>query len=139
MKRLYLLLCMILVISLFAGVTPALAAETRYTVQPGDTLYSISRRYNVSVSALASANGLTMNSWLYTGQHLVIPGVAATPAEAPAAPAQAPAAAPATGNAYIVKAGDTLLTIAARHGLRVSQLAAANGLAWNTWVYAGSG
>jgi len=121
---------MILVISLFAGAAPALAAETRYTVQPGDTLYSISRRYNVSVSALVSANGLTMNSWLYTGQQLVIPGVAA-------APAQAPAAAPASGNVYTVKVGDTLLTIAARHGLRVSQLAAANGLAWNAWVYAG--
>lgn len=126
MKRLYLLLCTLLVISLCAGATPAFAAETRYTVQPGDTLYNISRRYNVNVASLASANGLTMNSWLYTGQQLVIPGVAA-----------APAPAPATGNVYTVKAGDTLLTIAARHGLRVSQLAAANGLVWNTWVYAG--
>ncbi len=125
-----LLFCVILVISLLMSVAPALAEEMRYTVQPGDTLYSISRRYNVSVSELAAANDLTMNSWLYTGQQLVIPGVAATPAEAPAAT-------PATGNAYIVKAGDTLLTIAARHGLRVSQLAAANGLAWNAWVYAG--
>ncbi len=130
MKRLYLLLCTILALSLFAAVPSALAAESRYTVRPGDTLYSISRRYNVSVSALASANGLTLNSWLYTGQQLVIPGAAA-------APAQAPAAALSTGNGYTVKAGDTLLTIAARHGLRVSQLAAANGLAWNAWVYAG--
>ena len=31
MKRLYLFLCTILLISLFAGVTPAFAAETRYT------------------------------------------------------------------------------------------------------------
>ena len=131
MKRLYFLLCMILVIGLFAGVSPVLAAETHYTVQPGDTLYSISRRYNVSVSALAAANGLTMNSWLYTGQQLVIPGVAATPAESPAAPAQAPAA--ATDNVYTVKEGETLLTIAARHGLRVSQLAEANGLV-ERWV-----
>jgi len=134
MKRLYLLLCTILLISLFAGVTPAFAAETRYTVQPGDTLYSISRRYNVNVASLASANGLTMNSWLYTGQQLVIPGVAAAPAQVPA---PVPATAPATGNVYTVKAGDTLLTIAARHGLRVSQLASVNELAWNAWVYAG--
>jgi LysM repeat protein len=131
----YVFFCAIIVISLFVIVTPALATTMRYTVQPGDTLYSISRRYSVNVSALASANGLTLNSWLYTGQQLVIPGVAAEPAQAPpSAPVTGPV--PSTG-VYTVKAGDTLLTIAARHGVRVSQLAASNGLAWNTWVYAG--
>ena len=38
---------------------------------------------------------------------------------------------------YIVQPGDTLLKIAACHGLRVSQLAEANGLHWNSWVYVG--
>jgi LysM repeat protein len=38
---------------------------------------------------------------------------------------------------YIVQPGDTLLSIAARHGVRVSQLAWANGLRWNSWVYVG--
>jgi len=124
-----------IVIGLFVSVTPALATEMCYTVKPGDTLYSISRRYNVNVSALAAANSLTLNSWLYTGQQLVIPGVVAEPAQSPASePAPEPVS--STG-VYTVKAGDTLLTIAARHGLRVSQLAAANGLTWNAWVYAG--
>ena len=137
----YVLCCAILAISLFVGAAPTLAAETRYTVQPGDTLYNISRRYNVNVGVLASTNGLTLNSWLYTGQQLVIPGVAAEPAQAPpAAPVTEPVSStgPVSGTGvYTVKTGDTLLTIAARHGLRVSQLAAANGLAWNAWVYIG--
>ena len=38
---------------------------------------------------------------------------------------------------YIVQPGDTLIEIAARHGVSVSQLARANGLHWNSWVYAG--
>jgi LysM repeat protein len=38
---------------------------------------------------------------------------------------------------YIVQPGDTLLKIAARHSISVSQLAEANGLRWNSWVYAG--
>jgi lipoprotein-anchoring transpeptidase ErfK/SrfK len=38
---------------------------------------------------------------------------------------------------YTVRRGDTMLTVAARHGVRVSELARANGLRWNAWVYAG--
>jgi LysM repeat protein len=38
---------------------------------------------------------------------------------------------------YIVQPGDTLLKIAARHGVSVSQLAQANGLRWDAWIYAG--
>jgi lipoprotein-anchoring transpeptidase ErfK/SrfK len=38
---------------------------------------------------------------------------------------------------YIVQPGDTLLRIAARHDVSVSQLARANGLHWTSWVYVG--
>ncbi len=48
----------------------------------------------------------------------------------------APVYAERTGS-YIVQPGDTLITIAARHGVSVSQLARANGLSWNSWVYVG--
>jgi lipoprotein-anchoring transpeptidase ErfK/SrfK len=40
-------------------------------------------------------------------------------------------------HAYIVQPGDTLLRIAARHDVSVSQLACANGLHWTSWVYVG--
>ena len=49
-----------------------------------------------------------------------------------AAPAHA--ASPGT---YIVRPGDKLISIATRHGVSVSQLAQANGLSWNSWVYVG--
>jgi LysM repeat protein len=48
----------------------------------------------------------------------------------------APVRAEATGT-YTVRRGDTLSRIAARHGVSVSQLARANGLRWNSWVYVG--
>jgi LysM repeat protein len=75
---------------------------------------------------LAAANGLSWNSWLYAGQRLSIPGASfSSPAPAP------------SGSTYVVQRGDTLLSIAARYGVRASQLAALNGLSWNSWVYVG--
>jgi LysM repeat protein len=43
-----------------------------HTVKPGESLYSISRRYDVSVLALKNANGLKSNL-LRAGQRLTIP------------------------------------------------------------------
>jgi len=43
----------------------------------------------------------------------------------------------ASAGTYIVQPGDTMITIAARHGVSVSELAGANGLSWDSWVYVG--
>jgi len=42
-----------------------------------------------------------------------------------------------SSDTYVVRPGDTMLKIAARYEVSVSQLARANGLRWNSWVYAG--
>ena len=73
---------------------PAPTAET-YRVKSGDSLFTIAKKYGVSIQALAAANGLQPNSVLNRGQKLTIPGtgaVAAAPSEAPAAPVAPPAA-----------------------------------------------
>lgn len=82
-----------------------------YTVKAGDTLYSISRKYGVTVKALASANKITNYSLIRIGQVLVIPGTSTTPA---------------TTVKYTVKAGDTLYSIARKYGVTVTALASAN-------------
>jgi len=88
-------------------------------------LISIAARHRVTLSQLAMANGLRTNSWVYVGQRLKIPGRASAPAP------------PAAGGTYVVRRGDTLIGIAARHGVSVSRLAATNGLRTNSWVYVG--
>ncbi|KAA3661899.1 MAG: LysM peptidoglycan-binding domain-containing protein [Chloroflexi bacterium] len=50
----------------------ATAQPMRYQVQQGDTLFSIARRFGVSVDVLRAANGLTDNT-IATGQELLIP------------------------------------------------------------------
>lgn len=45
-----------------------------YTVQPGDSLWSISRRYDISPEILAMNNNINLNSTLYAGTVLQVPG-----------------------------------------------------------------
>ena len=68
-------------IELFAPETPAFSsvgqttsASKSHTVAKGDTLYSISRRYDVSVPAIQAENGMSSTK-LSVGQHIRIPGV----------------------------------------------------------------
>lgn len=48
------------------------AASRQYTVRKGDTLYSISRKFNVGVNDLVAWNGKSKKSVIYPGEVLVI-------------------------------------------------------------------
>jgi LysM repeat protein len=101
-----------------------------YVVQPGDTLLQIAARYGLTATQLASANGLQWNSWVYVGQRLRIPGGGTGVVTATASSV-------APGGTYVVRPGDSLIAIAARHGVSAAQLASANGLSAGGWVYVG--
>ncbi|MFN0070203.1 MAG: LysM peptidoglycan-binding domain-containing protein [Chloroflexota bacterium] len=47
--------------------------EPSYTVQSGDTLATIARRFNTTVDALVSINNLADRNSLRVGQRLIIP------------------------------------------------------------------
>ncbi len=44
-----------------------------YTIEKGDSLYAIARRYNINPTLLASLNGLNMDDYIYPGQEILIP------------------------------------------------------------------
>jgi len=52
---------------------PAVTGGTTYTVQSGDTLFSIARRFGVTIQAIVQANNLANPNALSVGQELVIP------------------------------------------------------------------
>lgn len=62
--------------------SPARTDSYRYVVRHGDTLYSIARRFGITVATLKRANGLTDNL-IHTGQALVVPGVKVTAQSSP--------------------------------------------------------
>ncbi len=112
---------------LVASAVPALAdSPTSHTVAWGETLYSIARAYGIAPQAVASTNGIGMNSWVYAGQRLTIPGGGSTAASSPT-----------PSGYYSVRAGDTLFSIATRFGTTVDAISSANNLPANGWLYVG--
>ena len=101
-----------------------------YTVAQGDTVGEIAARSGVSISALAQANDLNDPNLIYIGQRLTIPGRDGT---ADSAPIQ-----PGPTQTHVVRAGESLGTIAARFGLTIEQLAQANGITDPSRIMAGS-
>ena len=44
-----------------------------YTINKGDTLYGISKKYNINPNLLASINGLNLDDYIYQNQVLLLP------------------------------------------------------------------
>jgi murein DD-endopeptidase MepM/ murein hydrolase activator NlpD len=73
------------------AVAPSRTAENVHVVAPGDTLYGIARRNNLSPAALARANNVQLSARLNVGDRLNIPGGRAVVAQrAPAPPVTQP-------------------------------------------------
>ncbi|HHY92124.1 MAG TPA: LysM peptidoglycan-binding domain-containing protein [Firmicutes bacterium] len=90
-----------------------------YVVQPGDTLWSIARRFGVTVEEIMRANNLTTTE-LTPGQQLQIVAVAE-----PTPPGAAPTP-PTAVTLHIVRPGETLSSIARRYQVSLTALIEAN-------------
>lgn len=118
-------------------------STTSYTVVRGDTLTSIARRYNTTVSAIKSANSLTGDT-IYVNQRLTIPGQSSGSGSSgsgsnggsttPSQPTTPPSGEGSTGttSTYTVVRGDTLTSIARRYNTTVSAIKSANSLTGDT-------
>ena len=129
-------------LALLIPAAPASAAVP-HTVQPGETLWSIAAANNLTTRTVAAFNGVSEDHQVVLGSTINVPTTVEGYASlqqaglAPADPAQA--AAPASqGSSYTVQAGDTLSAIAARAGVSMSSLAAANGLDPNAFLLTGT-
>ncbi|WP_027365500.1 C40 family peptidase [Desulfotruncus alcoholivorax] len=71
-------ICTMVLVTILLGLTVPAYADTYYTVQPGDTLWKISRLHGISVEQIQKANSLT-STMIHPGQNLLITGSAPAP------------------------------------------------------------
>ena len=91
-----------------------------YTVRPGNTLYGIAQFFGTTVKKIAQANGLVCPYTIYPGQELVLP---IDEIKAP--------------RYYVVRPGDTLVSIADRYGLEINDLLELNNFEDPNMIYPG--
>ncbi len=85
------------------------------TVKKGDTVYSLSRRYNVPIRSLIETNGLSAPFLLSPGQRLKLP----------------------PASVHVVRKGDTIYSISRRYNVDMSLLARQNRLKEPYSIYEG--
>ncbi|WP_305067551.1 LysM peptidoglycan-binding domain-containing protein [Marinilactibacillus sp. Marseille-P9653] len=109
--------------------TPGNSQQTgssSYTVVRGDTLTSIARRHNTSVSSIKSLNNLK-SDLIFVNQKLALSG--STSNSGSVTPAPIPGSNQQTGSSsYTVVNGDTLTSIARRHNISISSIKSLNNL-----------
>ena len=100
-------------------------AATTYKVKSGDSLWSIANKYNISIAKLKSLNNLTSNV-IFPNQTLKVSGTTTSSTSTSSSSA----------TTYTVKSGDSLSSIAAKHGTTYQKIMSLNGLS-NFTIYPG--
>jgi LysM repeat protein len=104
-----------------AGQTLDIPGAAHYTVQPGDTPWSIAQRADMPLTQLEALNPSIASGMVQVGMVLQLSGTALPAVQA--APAKAAAVA---ATSYVVRSGDTLWGIAQKLGISVATLTALN-------------
>ena len=91
-----------------------------YLVKKGDTLESISRKYNVSKSYLIDINNIFFEDDIKEGRELIVPKVEDV-----------------YFDTYVIEKGDTLYAISRRYNVNPELLSAVNGINKEDYIYPG--
>ena len=102
-----------------AGESSSASCPPTHTVQPGENLFRIALKYNLTTQQLASANGITNADQLQVGTVLNIPGCSGS---------SAGTGSTGSGTTHTVQPGENLFRIALQYNLTTQELAQYNGI-----------
>ncbi|MCK9230377.1 MAG: LysM peptidoglycan-binding domain-containing protein [Syntrophales bacterium] len=99
-----------------------------YTVEAGDTLERVARRYGVSMTDLARMNSIRSHDLIYVGQRLTLKSAASS---------STASAAPDRPSTHVVARGDTLEQISRRYGVSMGELMRFNNIRSRDRIFVG--
>ena len=108
---------------------PVQTPDIAYVVERGDSLSVIARRFNTSVTRLASLNQLQSRNRIQIGQRLLLPQDSSQQTSIVAVASE--------DGSYTVRRGDTVSLIAARYGVTERALLGVNGIQDPHRIYPG--
>ena len=111
------------------------ADDIVHVIEKGDTLYSLGRKYGVSVEEICAYNGITDSSKIKLGQKIKIPSIKTETTQVQDAKTAETAAVSYTE--YPVKPGDTLFSIARKYDTSVDEIRKANGMSASSTLKSG--
>ena len=112
-----------------AAANPAPHGWTSYRVRSGDTLIGIAARFRTTVAVLAARNEIRDRHQILSGAVLTVPRTTAARASSGSTGAAA--------KVHVVRSGDTLSGIAARHHVSLASLLKANHLSTASVIHPG--
>jgi LysM repeat protein len=102
--------------------------ETTYTVQSGDSVYSVARDHGISPDDLIARNNLQYPYYLDIGQQLIIPAGGSVPTDATPVPGT---------REHIVQQGEWIYSIARKYGVSPDDIIALNNIPYPYTLYPG--
>ena len=113
-------------------VPPAPTTSVSYTVKAGDTLWGIAAKARTTIDAIVAANHLAKDGVIVPGQVLLVPS-----STLPRVPERKPRPPVAPVAVHVVKAGETVTSIAAKYRLAVADVLRANKLTMDSVIRPG--
>lgn len=112
---------------------PARASAQYHTVEKGQTYFSISRQYTITINNLLAWNQLTLKDQLAVGQRLVVSGSAVSPARNTTPAVSTSTSAPSSSGTsdftmHTVASGETLFRISQNYGVSIAEIQKANNM-----------